>query len=301
MIKKRWWQGLFLLLSLAALWWVLHDVPLDAVWALLRALDPRWLLLLAALNALILALFGLRGWLLARALGLELPLWRQIGYRLAAFSLSYFTPGTQFGGEPLHVHLLRRWHGFSASQALAVVGLDKMLEVSVNFAFLSAGLAWALLSGWPFLSSAWLAAPLALASLPIVWLAAIRRGWRTPLGIPWLAEAENQAAALPAAALWQALAASLITWGFLIAEYALMLQALGFRLSGEEVVLSLTAARLAFLVPAPGGLGALEAGQVWALGQLGYPPAAGLSLSLLIRGRDIFFGLLGLFFSWRNV
>ncbi len=301
MKSRRLWQIFFVLAGLAALGWTFRSVPLSAVWETLRRLSPASLLLLAALNGLLWLLFGLRGWLLARALGLNLSLRRQVAYRLAAFSVSYFTPGTQFGGEPLHVHFLRRWHGFSGSQAVAVVGVDKMLEFSVNFAFLAAGLSWALLSGRPFLSAWWLALPLTLAALPLAWLLALRRGWRLPLRLSWLAQAEAQAAALPAGTLYRALAVSLLSWGLLIAEYALMLYALGFRLSGQEVILSLTAARLAFLVPTPGGLGALEAGQMWALTQLGYPPAAGLSLSLLIRGRDLLFGSLGLVLLWKNV
>jgi len=48
------------------------------------------------------------------------------------------------------------------------------------------------------------------------------------------------------------------------------------------------------LMPMPGGLGALEASQALALGALGFGPAAGLSLALLIRARDLSFGALGL-------
>jgi uncharacterized membrane protein YbhN (UPF0104 family) len=47
-------------------------------------------------------------------------------------------------------------------------------------------------------------------------------------------------------------------------------------------------------LPVPAGLGALEASQVFALQALGYDAALGLSLSLLIRLRDLLFGGLGL-------
>ncbi len=297
--RSHFWQGLFIILGLAALWWALRDVPLIAVWDTLRSLNPAALLLLLALNALILVLFGLRGWLLGRALGLSLPLWAQVGYRLAAFSVSYFTPGTQIGGEPLHMRLLQKRHGWSTNQALTVIGVDKALEMSINFAFLVLGLGWALHTGWATLSSWWLVLPFSLAALPLLWLLALRWGWRTPWPWKWLQQAERLTASLPRRALWQGVWVSLLTWFFLIGEYALMLRALGAPLSLAEVVLALTAARLAFLTPSPGGLGALEAGQVWALTRLGYPPALGLSLGLLIRGRDIFFGLLGLLLAAR--
>lgn len=296
-MKRRIWQAAALVLGLAALAWALRDVPFTAVLAQLQAVSPLMLAALTALNLGILWLFGLRGWLLARALEAPLPLGRQFLYRLAAFSVSYFTPGTQFGGEPLHVHFLRRFHGMHSGQAWAVVAVDRLIESSVNFAFLSAGVLWMLLQGQHFLPGWALALPPALTLLPFLWLLSLCRGWHLPLKIARLREAETQAGALcreHPGALVLALVVSLLTWGTLIGEYALMLAALGFHLTPGELVLTMTAARLAFLVPVPGGMGALEASQVWALTQAGYSPAAGLSLSLLIRGRDISFGLLGL-------
>jgi uncharacterized protein (TIRG00374 family) len=87
---------------------------------------------------------------------------------------------------------------------------------------------------------------------------------------------------------------SLLTWMMLVGEYWLMLTFLGIQLDLLETIAVLTIARFAFLTPLPGGLGALEAGQMLALSSLGYSSAAGLSLALLIRGRDLFFGGLGL-------
>jgi uncharacterized membrane protein YbhN (UPF0104 family) len=60
------------------------------------------------------------------------------------------------------------------------------------------------------------------------------------------------------------------------------------------VLIALTAVRIAFLLPMPAGLGMLEAGQVLAMGLIGVNPALGVSLSLLIRIRDVIFGGLGL-------
>jgi uncharacterized membrane protein YbhN (UPF0104 family) len=73
-----------------------------------------------------------------------------------------------------------------------------------------------------------------------------------------------------------------------------MLRFLGLHLSLPQVMLALTAARLAFLLPVPAGLGSLEAGQVLAMGLLGVNPAVAISLSLVIRARDLFFGGAGL-------
>jgi len=97
---------------------------------------------------------------------------------------------------------------------------------------------------------------------------------------------------------------SLSTWVGMVFEYWLLTRFLGLRLSLSQVISALVAARLAFLTPLPGGLGALEASQVLALQSLGLDPSYGVSVSLLIRIRDILFGGAGLFilaslFGWR--
>jgi uncharacterized membrane protein YbhN (UPF0104 family) len=56
----------------------------------------------------------------------------------------------------------------------------------------------------------------------------------------------------------------------------------------------MVAARLSFLAPLPGGLGALEASQMLSLRLLGQPESLGIVIALLIRFRDILFGVIGL-------
>jgi uncharacterized membrane protein YbhN (UPF0104 family) len=92
---------------------------------------------------------------------------------------------------------------------------------------------------------------------------------------------------------------SLLVWVAMVAEYWLTLRLLGLPLNLSQAVVALTAARLAFITPTPGGLGALEASQALAMQALGFGPAAGISLSLIIRARDLFFGGLGLVWAGR--
>ncbi|MCA9973722.1 MAG: flippase-like domain-containing protein, partial [Anaerolineales bacterium] len=100
--------------------------------------------------------------------------------------------------------------------------------------------------------------------------------------------------------LLAALAVSALSWLLMVLEFWLMLRFLGLPLTPVQAVAVLTAARIAFLLPAPGGLGTLEASQVLALTWLGMSPAAGVAASLLIRARDVSLGLLGLWWGgWR--
>lgn len=96
------------------------------------------------------------------------------------------------------------------------------------------------------------------------------------------------------ASLLKVLAVSLFSWVLVVLEYWLTLTFLGQRLEMAHTLSLLAAARTAFLLPSPGALGTLEAGQVLMMQALGLSPALAISVSLLIRGRDLFLGSLGL-------
>ena len=101
--------------------------------------------------------------------------------------------------------------------------------------------------------------------------------------------ARRRLAAVLAAFFFSMLALAGTLW-----EYALMTSFLNVDFSLAQNLAGLTAVLLAFLLPLPGGLGALEASQVYALTSMGYAPAIGIGLSLLIRARDLMNSALGL-------
>jgi len=159
------------------------------------------------------------------------------------------------------------------------------------------------------------AAALALLMLPLVVLLAARagarpiawivrrlpQGWKggrrsQPLAAAALEAEEEMAGFLrrrPGGVLL-ALGFSLLSWVFLLGEYWLALRFLGLPVGLLETLVVVGAARLAILLPFPGGLGVLEASQVIVLSGLGYTPAQGAALALLIRARDVTFGGAGL-------
>jgi glycosyltransferase 2 family protein len=300
-------------------------VPLADVWATLRGLHGWQLLVLVALNGLVLAALNGRWWIILRAQGQPIPFFALLDYRLAAFGVSYFTPGPHFGGEPVQVALVERHYQTPRATAVAAVTLDKSLELLVNFLFLAVGVAvilqQRLLGAWVGHETAVFAGLLVV--LPSTFLATTWAGWQ-PLSrsLDWMgrlagrssqqrgqARFERLLAALRASeaqathfcqttplALAGALIVSLLSWLLLIGEYGLMLRFLGLDLTAVQTITLLTAARLAYLLPLPGGLGALEASQIFTLSLMGLDPAAGLSASLLIRARDVSLGAFGL---WR--
>ena len=328
--QKRVVPAVLWLAALALLLWVLRSVPLAAVFQSLQELQAWQILVLVLLNGLVLALLTGRWWLILWGLGYKLPFGMTMGHRLAGFGVSYFTPGPQFGGEPVQVLLVEEVHHVPLITAVSSVTLDKSLELLVNFAFLALGVLVILQAHFLANDLGWQSAVLSfvLVSLPALYLLALWRN-RQPIagfmgsirpvfarrqswvelfdsGIESMAASEDLAGQFfhksPQIVL-AALLISLFGWLVMIVEFGVMLRFLGAEVTLLEAIMVFTALRFAFLLPMPGGLGTVEAAIVLALTQLGHENltldlAIGLSASLLIRGRDVLLGLLGLW--WGN-
>lgn len=285
--------------------------------AVLANLSPLEIGLIFLINSGVLLALSSRWWLILVGSGWHPGYWAVSCYRLAGFSISYFTPGPQVGGEPLLVQLLRQRQGLTTEEAAASVALDKSLELAVNFGFLVFGVLVALLLGWLPAGNRWpiLALALVLLLIPLTHLGLASRGKRPVAGLLSQLPARWQRAGFigslitmvhdteslvadflmrrPAWVLL-ALAASVFSWLLLIGEYWLMARFLGLELSAFAAIAALTAARLAILLPSPAGLGTLEASQVLAFSSLLGSADAGAALAVVIRGRDLLFGVIGL-------
>ena len=101
--------------------------------------------------------------------------------------------------------------------------------------------------------------------------------------------------------MFLAIVVSLLSIVGIAVEYYLMVSFLGMKVNAIQVFAALTAMQVSFLMPLPGGLGALEASQVFTLGAFGQPASAAISLTLLMRARDILNGGLGLLLAGGGV
>jgi uncharacterized protein (TIRG00374 family) len=291
--------------------------------------------LLILANLLVLVTLSSRWWLFLYGQGFALPFWRLLGYRVAAFAVSYFTPGPHFGGEPLQVYLVSSRHGVPAAVAIAAVTLDKLLEMVINLLVLGFGLVLILqqqvLAEVLTQRALYLAIGLLLLPLPVLsalfygrysladWLATwSQRGQAHPIPHPtaptrlarWVQTIRQSEAQV--VALWQSAPltfliaglVSVLSWLTLIGEFWYMTHTLALGLSFAQAMTLLLAMRVAILLPMPAGLGALEASLALATSALGLHPAAGIGLSLMIRLRDVVLGIIGLwlggFTLWRS-
>jgi uncharacterized protein (TIRG00374 family) len=290
------------------LFWSLRQVPVKELGAVLSRLKGWQIALILAVNSAIVFFFALRWWVILRAQGQKIPYVALTGYRLAGFAVSYFTPGQHFGGEPLQVLLLRQRYKVAGSTAAASVALDKTIELFSNFLVLSSGIALLLGSGLlkDFAIDRVLPISIFVLCIPAAYLAILRRGARPlshlaqnnegSLG-KGIRNTEDQLASLArqrSGLFLQGFAVSLLVWAALFFEFWLMLLFLGLRVDAVQLLAVVIAGRIALLAPTPGALGALEASQVLIMQALGFDTAYGVALSLLIRGRDVLFALVGL-------
>jgi len=210
---------------------------------------------------------------------------------------------------------LQKKYGITYTRSAASVLLDKLLEFLVDFLMLALGLTAIFQVGILTESRMQFAGSIvlltALVLIPPIHLILLYRR-RYPLtgllgAIPFISKRAKLFRFLRAAewmagrfcqrhprALLGALGVSLVAGAGMLFDYALMISFLGIHLPFWKMVAGWTAGWLAFLIPLPGGLGALESSQVIALGMFGIPAAVALGVVLLMRGRDLLIGGLGL-------
>ncbi len=317
--RSRIWRwlsrGVLVFILAGLIYLALRKAPLAEIGQVLGGLRLWQILALVCVNGVIYSLVTARWWIIVRA---EKPLIRylpMIAVRLSVFAVSYFTLGPQVGGEPLQILYLRRKYGLSYTRATASVVMDKLFELLGNFVLLSFGLVAILHSG--------LLADVSRTSRILLFALAFLVAW-PPIHILLLYHrvypvsallhalgpriTQNRAVRFTRAserlagqfcqrhprAMLAGFVASLLAAVATVSEYALIASFLRISLPFWKLVTAWATGWLAFLMPLPGGLGALEASQVSVLSLFGISTAAAVSVVLLIRGRDLFIGGLGL-------
>ncbi|HET6821349.1 MAG TPA: lysylphosphatidylglycerol synthase transmembrane domain-containing protein [Anaerolineales bacterium] len=302
------------------LYFALRNVPLGEIWNTIRGLQLWQVMTLFGLNTFIYGLITLRWWVIVRAGNKHIPYFPLLLVRIAVFGVSYFTLGPHVGGEPLQVFYLQRKYKLSFTHATASVIMDKLLELLANFVLLAVGLTAVLQAG--ILSTSGSVSWLSLGGLVILcmwplvhilFLYQRKYPFSTLLrSLPFLKKDSKPVRFIAASerlagtfcrrhmsSLISAAAISVLGGVGMMSEFALIVKFLGIQLSSWQTIAAWTAGWLSLLAPLPGGLGALEASQVFALGMFGVPAALAIGVALVMRGRDLLIGGLGLFLASR--
>jgi uncharacterized protein (TIRG00374 family) len=293
------------------LYFALRNAPLTAIWGTLRKLHLWQILALLGLNIIIYILVTLRWWLIVHAEKKDVSFLHLLSTRVAVFGVSYFTFGPQVGGEPLQVLYLQRSYGMTYTRATSTVVMDKLLEFLANLVLLGIGLTAIIQADifstnglGAFISLVGLLALLLWTPIHIILLyhekypiSAALRKFSNNKFVRFVAASERMAGTFCRRHLW-ALVAAIFVSVFaalgMVFEFFCITLFLGIHLSFWQIIAAWMAGWLAFLVPLPGGLGALEASQVFAFGAFGVSAVLAIGVTLLIRARDLLIGGLGL-------
>jgi glycosyltransferase 2 family protein len=313
---RKWLIRVVVLITLALLlWWALRKAPLAEIWTAIRQLRLWQIAVILTLNGIFYIVATLRWWTIVRGDNKQVPFFPLLGVRVSVFGVSYFTLGPQVGGEPLQVLALQKRYGLSYTHATATVLMDKLLEFLVDFFLLAVGLTAILRVGVLAESGIQFSGDLILLAFLILWPPfhiILLYNRRYPLSglvrrIPFIKKNSKPVRFLRAAEqlagrfcqrhprrLLVAIGFSILGGAGMLLDYALMTTFLNIHLTFWKMTAGWMMGWISLLMPLPGGLGALEASQVFTLGKFGFSAATALSLTLLMRGRDILIGGLGL-------
>lgn len=295
------------LIALTLVFWLSHDLPFGTIFETIANLTVKQWLYWSSINLLIILVFVWRWKVLAKGLDLRLHFFDLLLLRQAGQSISFITPGPQFGGEPLQIFLLWKKYLISPGDSVLAVAADRAFELWTNFFVLLLGIVilfftQAELADW--LSIA-LVIGLIISILSLsIWLlihytetleTKINKFSQRWLSSKRLAEVNfhlsNTTESLTKLltnkiALFSALLLSMIGWLLTFFELYLVLSFFDIHLNISQFVLLLVAMRLAFLLPLPGGIGTLEASIFWSFGVLAVAINSAAALLALIRFRD---------------
>ena len=295
--------------AIALVAWILKDLPVESM---LRGIEQlhfsQWIVWIV-LNLLVVALSTLRWHALIGALKGPVSFFALVLIRLAGQTVSFVTPGPQFGGEPLQIYWLYKREGIALHKTVLALGLDRFFELWVNFAVLLFGTLLLFLSprmafaDWNYIVLVLFAM---LLIMPAFLIALMRRPqWITrrlrPLVARWLThprltafnshrdaleEDLRELLRTRKRVLVQALVISIFTWVFILTELWLLLFCARIHVDLQGFVLIAVAIRIAMLLPLPGGIGTIEAALVWSTQMIGFSLNEAILLIGLMRMRD---------------
>lgn len=316
------WLGLALwLIAFALVAWTLSQMPLAGIGETLSGLAGwQWLVWLLV-NSLVIIVSTWRWHLLSHIAGHAARFTTLLLIRQAGQTVSFITPGPQFGGEPFQIYWLHQQTGMAIHRAVLSLGLDRFYELWINFLMLLLGVSLLLSPGFGLQGDAdnhWqqilVLMAIALIVLTALALAAVIQPEYVStslekLSARWLSSPKlarlddhlqrlgsdiRRVIATQRVGLLKALLLSLLVWVLIAGEMWLVLGFFDITPELSGLVLVLVAMRLALLLPLPGGVGTLEASIFWSFQLLDYSAAAALAVIAIMRLRDVLVLVIGL-------
>ena len=253
--------------------------------------------------------------IILKSQGCKVPFSKLFVYKLAGFGVSYVTPAAHMGGEPVRAYLLSHNHNIEFKKSLSSVVIDKSIDLSLDGFFACITIIFILFTFtipektaiiMILISFVMIGAMYAFYHLTVTEKGFFTTCFRLLKFNKWklTKKYEKDIKGMEYHLIYffkynkkgfrNASLAFLLTWILMFFEYKLALLLLGYNASFAAVFIVFSLVGLAYIIPVPAALGALEFGQSSASALLGISKGVGLALSIVIRGRDMIWVFLGL-------
>ena len=303
------------LVGCSLVFFTVRELPLAGILERLGEISPLRLVGLLAINSLILFLSVKRWQILAQAFDIQLSLAHLFKVRQAGNTISFVTPGPQFGGEPLQLYWLRQSREIPMDISLAILGADRFMEIFINLSILLLSVIFIFYTDievnlsktflFIFLTVSILTMLLVLFLRQPEWLENIFKSLFSRFTHTVSNSNENQNASSGWGRLLKkieknkskvilAATITLLGWIALLLELFMMMEALGISPNFYEVIFVMLGIRIALLMPIPGGVGTIEASLFWSFEILGLTLAGAGGLIALSRLRDVIVLFIGI-------
>jgi len=247
--------------------------------------------------------------------GFKVPFLLLLRYKLIGTAVSYITPASRIGGEPVRGYLFKNKLNIKGRQAFPSIFIETSLGMSIDVLFISGILITMLL--FFTLPNQVAGIALAVSIFAILLIIAYYSTLINHLGpfsfmfklfyalfrkpvlkkltkkIVYIEENMIQFFRFKKRGVLEAILISSLSWPITFLQYKFALLSIGFNAPATIILLSIIAVSFAAIIPIPAAFGVQEAGQfsVFSIIAVGY---IGIALSLIIRFKDLITTFIGL-------
>lgn len=235
-------------------------------------------------------------------------------YRFISNSVSYITPSAKLGGEFVRALLLKR-HNVPLKKGFSTVFIDKSLELSFHAIFFVIGI-FVVIYFYAFQKETefyFILVSIIFTLLLVIFFyhAYVEKRIFSKIYEKWklsrfkcISRFEKTIYEFDRLIIdffhkdkkdfFATMAISALSWGAAFLEFKIALYIIGINASLIQIFLIFSFVGVAYLIPIPMALGALEGSQVSVFKLLGLQASMGVALALVIRVRDSVFAIIGL-------
>lgn len=302
--KRNKLNTIILLLSIALFIYVLFLFGNEAFEIIKLNINLTYLGLVMLIAVISFIPYTMRFKVILEAYGKKVPFWMLFRHTLAAFAVSYVTPFSRLGGEPIRIYMLKKEANVDYKTGSTAVILDKYVEVLGGVLYIIAGLILVLTLPQSPLSLKIILGSMALIMLLVLGSVYVRgkkdKGYFSSLFLlfrlqkikrifPWLKIIKEIEVKMNKFFRYHKKNFLLSCFYYLVTALIhiilikVLLLGLGFNFSLSRIILIIAAWGLLNSVPTPAGLGALEAGQSALFIFLEGNGSIGFAMTLILR------------------